>query len=244
MSRLILVAALALLMGCDDGDAPKSKEHADDDDSASSEQPEPEPSEDEPDESEPQADEDEPDGGEESEQADGGEQAAHDADAGELDGSGGDASGGDASATSDATTDAASSDASSLMSNWGDQACDKASTKPGCQDKALALCICRGPSAEGGNAFCCNERWSYVCVDGALSVSACKFVSNKCCEAHPGDGCETPQIEQCVCNEVQRMKREEADAGRDPATVHDCCREGWSPFCAILATTVCSATCT
>jgi hypothetical protein len=129
------------------------------------------------------------------------------------------------------------------MSDWGDQPCDKASSKPGCKDKALALCICRGPDAEGGNSFCCSERWSYLCVDGALAVNACKFVSNSCCEAHSGDGCETPKIEQCVCDEVQRMKRVEMEAGRNPAAVHDCCHEGWSAFCAILASTTCASTC-
>jgi hypothetical protein len=146
-------------------------------------------------------------------------------------------------ASSVLSSDAAADAGNTLMPNWGDQPCDKASSKPGCKDKALALCVCRGPAAEGGNNFCCTERWSYLCVDGATSLPECKFVTNKCCEAHPADGCETPQVEQCVCDEVQRMKRVEMEAGRNPASVHDCCHDGWSAFCAILAAGVCGATC-
>ena len=144
--------------------------------------------------------------------------------------------------------DAASPDTGSparpaYAAGWGDQSCTQASTKPGCHDDALALCICRGPEAEGGNAFCCSERWSYLCVDGVAALPECKFVTRQCCEAHPTDGCENPSIEQCVCAEVQRMKQAEVAAGRSPDSVHDCCTQGWSGFCTILADSVCNAGC-
>jgi hypothetical protein len=126
---------------------------------------------------------------------------------------------------------------------WGNQACNKESPKPGCSDEAVALCICRGPEANGGNEFCCTEKWDYLCADGVEAAPECKFTTTKCCEAHPTDGCEEPTIEQCVCDEVKRQKQEEMSAGRDPAQVHDCCTEGWSDFCAILAEAVCGAAC-
>lgn len=105
------------------------------------------------------------------------------------------------------------------------------------------VCICRGPDASGGNEFCCSEQWSYLCVDGLAALPECKFTTNECCEAHPTDGCQDKAVEQCVCAEVNRQKQEETAAGRDPALVHDCCSEGWTDFCAILADEVCGAGC-
>jgi len=170
---------------------------------------------------------------------------------------------GDAGVTPDAAMSAsAASDASQSMSGntpggavadaggsvvtragWGDQPCDRESKKPGCNDESLALCICRGPDASGGNEFCCSEQWSYLCVDGLAALPECKFTTNKCCEAHPTDGCADKAVEQCICAEVRRQKQEETAAGRDPALVHDCCSEGWTDFCAILADEVCGAGC-
>jgi hypothetical protein len=126
---------------------------------------------------------------------------------------------------------------------WGAQSCDREGDKPGCGDESVALCICRGPDASGGNEFCCSEKWSYLCVDGVAALPECKFTTKKCCEAHPTDGCDNPTVEQCVCDEVKRQKQEESAAGRDPALVHDCCSEGFNDFCAILADTVCGAGC-
>jgi hypothetical protein len=140
--------------------------------------------------------------------------------------------------------DAGADATTSSMATWGQQPCDQESVRPGCGDESLALCICRGPDAEGGNEFCCSERWDYLCVDGVTAVPECKFVTSTCCEAHPTDGCNRPEVEQCVCAEVERMKREEIEAGRDPAGVHDCCAEGWTGFCAILADAICNAGCT
>jgi hypothetical protein len=147
------------------------------------------------------------------------------------------------SAPDAASSDAGNSTRPAYAAGWGDQPCTQASTKPGCHDDALALCICRGPEAEGGNSFCCSERWSYLCVDGVAGLPECKFVTRKFCEAHPTDGCEDPAIEQCVCNEVQRMKQAEVAAGRSPDSVHDCCTQGWSGFCTILADSACNAGC-
>jgi hypothetical protein len=149
----------------------------------------------------------------------------------------------DADSSMATAPDAAPDARPAYASGWGDQPCSETSSKPGCKDDALALCICRGPEAEGGNASCCSKRWDYLCVDGVASVPECKFTTTKCCEAHPGDGCESPSIQQCVCAEVQRMKQAEVEAGRNPASVHDCCTQGWNAFCTFLADGVCGASC-
>lgn len=74
-------------------------------------------------------------------------------------------------------------------------ACCEAGMGPGCEDLAVAQCVCDvAPS-------CCDVQWSDACAAlvEPLGCGVCGGGGTGCCEVHDGTGCDDQGVSDCVC---------------------------------------------
>ena len=95
----------------------------------------------------------------------------------------------------------------------GPRACCSPTSGPGCEDDAIAACVC----AE--NPYCCHVAWDDKCVNAveSLGCGQCEAgppLDADCCVAQASPSCVDPEISACVC-------------AHDPY----CCEETWDEVC-------------
>ncbi|MCB9717031.1 MAG: hypothetical protein H6712_24455 [Myxococcales bacterium] len=92
--------------------------------------------------------------------------------------------------------------------NHGD--CCEANGSPGCENKAVELCVC------ASDEWCCDSEWDSACAAliEALGCGHCTAgdggeppppggddgaSGGECCSEHSAPGCDEPEVEACVC---------------------------------------------
>ena len=103
------------------------------------------------------------------------------------------------------TSAAVTSGISSSASGGGGDCC-QTNPSPGCNDGAVAQCVCAADS------YCCSTAWDSACVSevdslgcgscGGSVVAASSSGSGGggfCCQTNASPGCGDPNIENCVC---------------------------------------------
>lgn len=141
----------------------------------------------------------------------------------------GDASTGSSGMDETGTTDGEESDASGTSSGTengplGEPGhCCSINSVPGCTEPGIEACVC------DFDDYCCNEAWDFTCVQIAQQCGkTCdpdSDVNEPCCQSSDAPGCESAELESCVC-------------ASDPY----CCEDGWDDNCVALAS-LCGAEC-
>ena len=120
------------------------------------------------------------------------------------------------SATDDSASDTESGgqDTTDTSDNGDPGNCCQEGTEAGCENDAVAMCVC------DQDPFCCSNQWDLACAVKAVEdgCATCEGIGGDgdCCTDNGSPGCSDNAIEACVCLE-------------DIV----CCTESWDSICAM-----------